>query len=163
MNVRLLTETSLLAALITVTGAIKLPGLLPGTEFQLSAPLAVAICAAFGFQKYFLAGILSSAAGLLLGTQTLFNVYVAMVFRLVAGAVVTFGGAAWLPVLLAGPLGSAAARLSLAAFLGQAAWPLLAAALPGMVYTALAAWPLTQLLRRVRRQTERVASHALQR
>ena len=51
MSIRFLTETALLGALITITGAIKLPGLLPGTEFQLSAPLAVAICAAFGFKK----------------------------------------------------------------------------------------------------------------
>ena len=163
MPIRFLTETALLGALITITGAIKLPGLLPGTEFQLSAPLAVAVCAAFGFKKYIIAGILSSAVGLLLGTQTLFNVYVAMIFRLVVGGVLACGGTSWFLVLLAGPLGSAAARLSLALFLGQAAWPLLAAALPGMAYTAIAAWPLTQLLRRVRSQCERSVRHAFQR
>ena len=43
-----LTHIGLLAALITVTGAIKIPSLLPGLEFQLSAPIAVAICYAFG-------------------------------------------------------------------------------------------------------------------
>ena len=105
MPIRFLTETALLGALITITGAIKLPGLLPGTEFQLSAPLAVAICAAFGFKKYIIAGILSSAVGLLLGTQTLFNVYVAMIFRLVVGGVLSCGGTSGLwcfsPVLLA--------------------------------------------------------------
>ncbi|MBP2656526.1 MAG: hypothetical protein H6Q73_4095 [Firmicutes bacterium] len=41
-GVHQLTEIGLLTALITISGAVKLPGLMPGTEFQLSAPLAVA-------------------------------------------------------------------------------------------------------------------------
>ena len=37
--------------MITVLGAIKIPNIIPGIEFQLSAPLAVAICAVFGFKN----------------------------------------------------------------------------------------------------------------
>ena len=36
--------TALLAVLIAVSGTFRIPGIVPGTEFQLSAPIAVAIC-----------------------------------------------------------------------------------------------------------------------
>lgn len=162
-NVRTLTETALLIALIAVIGAVKLPGLVPGTEFQLSAPLAVAICAVFGFKRYIIAGILASAISLALGTSNLLNVFIAMVFRLTVGGLLTAFGTSWPVVSLAGPVGSAVARLALGGLLGKAAIPLVIAAIPGMVYTALAAWPLTMLLSRVRRQTEKVVKHAVQR
>lgn len=162
-NVRTLTETALLVALISVTGAVKLPGLVPGTEFQLSAPLAVAICAVFGFKRYIIAGMLASAISLALGTSNLLNVFIAMVFRLTVGGLLTVFGTSWPVVTLAGPVGSAVARMALGGILGKAAIPLVIAAIPGMVYTALAAWPLTMLLVRVRRQTEKVVDHAIQR
>lgn len=162
-NVRTLTETALLVALISVTGAVKLPGLVPGTEFQLSAPLAVAICAVFGFKRYIVAGMLASAISLALGTSNLLNVFISMVFRLTVGGLLTVFGTSWPVVSLAGPVGSAVARLSLGGLLGKAAIPLVIAAIPGMVYTALAAWPLTMLLVRVRRQAEKVVDHAIQR
>ncbi|HAK74523.1 MAG TPA: hypothetical protein DCP36_15000 [Sporomusaceae bacterium] len=162
-NVRTLTETALLVALISVTGAVKLPGLVPGTEFQLSAPLAVAICAVFGFKRYIIAGILASAISLALGTSNLLNVFIAMVFRLTVGGLLTAFGTSWPVVSLAGPVGSAVARLALGGLLGKAAIPLVLAAIPGMVYTAFAAWPLTMLLGRVKRQTEKVVNHAIQR
>lgn len=160
---RWITETALLTALIAVTGAVKLPGIIPGTEFQLSAPLAVAICAVFGFSKYIIAGMLSSVIGLILGTQNMINVMIAMIFRLTVGGVLTAFGTAWPMVVIAGPIGSAAARLALAGVIGKAAVPLLLAALPGMIYTAIAAWPLTQLLKKVKAQTERVVTDAVQR
>jgi len=40
-----LAQISLLACLIIVTGMLKLPTGIPGSEFQLSAPIAVAIAA----------------------------------------------------------------------------------------------------------------------
>lgn len=162
-QVSLLTETALLAASITVTGAVKLPGLLPGTEFQLSAPLAVAICAVFGFSQYILAGMISSIAGLILGTQNLLNVGIALVFRLSAGSLLAVFSTAWPVVTIAGPVGSTVARLSLSLILEQATLPLVIAALPGMVYTALTAWPLTLLLRRVLNQARRVTDYVIQR
>jgi hypothetical protein len=151
-----LTETALLVALIAISGAIKIPGLFPGTEFQLSAPLAVAICGIFGFAKYITAGILASLIGLILGTQTVLNVVIAMIFRVVVGICLAALGTSWPVLVVAGPLGSSVARLALGGILGKAAVPLLLAAVPGMVYTALTAWPLTLLLKKVKVQTERV-------
>lgn len=163
MNSRVgwITEVGLLAAFITITGTFKLPGIFPGTEFQLSAPLAVAICAVFGFTKYITAGIVSSAAGLILGTQSLLNVGIAMIFRLTVGLIIVALGRSWPVVTLAGPVGSAVARLALGGIIGKAAIPLVVAALPGMFYTALLAWPLTAMLKRVKIRKGKVTGDAV--
>ena len=63
-----------LAAGLAVLGSFKLPGLLPGTEFQLSAPFAVALAACLGFKRYFVIGVLASLLNFMLGTHTLLNV-----------------------------------------------------------------------------------------
>lgn len=146
-----MTEIALLAALITITGAIKLPSLLPGMEFQLSAPLAVAICVVFGFKKYILAGLLSSTAGLLLGTHNLFNVAIAMQFRLVVGLVFVLFGRHYWTTALAGPLGTFTARVTLSFVVGKGVWALVAAAVPGMVFTLLTAPLLVKILDRIAR------------
>lgn len=78
-------ETALLAVLIAVSGTFRIPGIVPGTEFQLSAPIAVAVCGVFGFKKYIIAGILASLMGLSLGTCNLLNVAIQMSFRLGKG------------------------------------------------------------------------------
>ena len=78
----------MLTALITVTGIFKIPGILPGTEFQLSAPVAVAICASFGFRRYLISGLLASAVSFVLGLQNLLNIAVAMTFRVAAGGLI---------------------------------------------------------------------------
>ncbi|CUH96820.1 putative membrane protein [Propionispora sp. 2/2-37] len=153
-RVQWITEVGLLAAFIAITGTFKLPGLIPGTEFQLSAPLAVAICAVFGFTKYLTAGMLASLAGLVLGTQSVIHVGIAIVFRVVAGLVILVAGRSLPAVVAAGPLGSLAARLVLGYILDQAAWPLVMAALPGMLFTAATAWPLTGLLSRIKERKE---------
>lgn len=160
---RWLIETALLASLITVTGAFKIPGLLPGTEFQLSAPLAVAICTVFGFAKYMTAGLISSLIGLILGTQNVFNVAIALIFRLTVGLILALFGLNKPTIILAGPAGSLIARLAMSLILGKAAIPLAIAALPGMAYTAIAVWPLVMLLRRVKNHTEKVLSNVVQR
>ena len=80
-------ETAMLAVLIAVSGVFRIPGLVPGTEFQLSAPIAVAICGVFGFKKYLIAGILASLLSMKMGTATILNVAVAMTFRVVVGLV----------------------------------------------------------------------------
>ncbi|MBR1552783.1 MAG: hypothetical protein IJ631_02075 [Schwartzia sp.] len=142
-------ELALLAAFITITGAFKLPGLFPGVEFQLSAPLAVAICNVFGFKKYIAAGIMASAIGMMIGTQNLFHIFIAMQFRLIVGIVLALGrGRTW-ALLMAGPVGTIVARLTLAAVLGQAAYALIAAAVPGMIFTAAAAPILAKQFRRI--------------
>ncbi|MDD4084438.1 MAG: hypothetical protein PHQ31_02735 [Acidaminococcaceae bacterium] len=148
-KIQLLAETALLAAFITISGAFKLPGLLPGTEFQLSAPLAVAVCGVFGIRKYLAAGILSSAVGLLLGTQNVFNVLIAMIFRIVVAVIYYFFGSSRFFYLASGPIASLLARLSLASVVGKAALPLVATAAPGMLYTALSAGLIAAALKKV--------------
>lgn len=44
-------QTALLAAFIAVSGSFKIPSLIPGSEFQLSAPVAVAACGIFGIKN----------------------------------------------------------------------------------------------------------------
>lgn len=156
------TEVGLLAAFITITGMFKLPSLFPGMEFQLSAPLAVAICVVFGFSKYITAGLLSSVVGLILGTQTVLNVFIALIFRFTVGIILLAFGRSWPVVMLAGPVGSAVARLALGGIVGKAVIPLLAAAVPGMIFTAVLACPLTAVLRRIKEQ-RKVTDHVMQR
>lgn len=149
--IKKLVKTALLAALLTVSGAIKLPGLFVGAEFQLSAPLAVAICAVYGFRTYFVAGMASSGIGFILGTQNLFNIFIACIFRFVAGTVIVCAGTNLPALILAGPAGTAAARIALSLFIGQAAEPFILAALPGMAYTAVCAVWITNLLRKIKK------------
>lgn len=44
-------RTALLAAFIAVSGSFKIPSLIPGSEFQLSAPVAVSACGIFGIKN----------------------------------------------------------------------------------------------------------------
>lgn len=152
MNRLELIQTALLAAFITISGAIKIPSIIPGSEFQLSAPIAVAICYIFGFKVYLIAGILSSVVGLILGTHTLLNVYIAMIFRIVVALVIFILGKNKLSLLLCGPIASTISRLSLSLFLDKLAYPLIAAAVPGMIYTMLLVIPLTLVLERIKRE-----------
>ena len=161
MNTRYMTITALLASLIAVSGSLKVPGILPGTEFQLSAPIAVAICAVYGFRQYFIAGVLASSITLILGTQTIFNVAIALLFRVTVGLVLVVGGTSFVPVVIAGPLGSFVARLCLIIIMEQAVWAVILSAVPGMVYTALTAWPLTVVLRKIVAKTEGSLTRAL--
>lgn len=156
-----MTEIALLTGMIAISGSFKIPSIIPGTEFQLSAPLAVAICVVFGFKKYIVAGVLASLIGLMLGTQNIFNVIVACIFRLVVGAVLALGPRNFWLVAIAGPIGTAVARLSLSLLVGKAAMALLLAALPGMIFTAVCAMPLVKLLERVRNISEKRLSNVI--
>ena len=149
INVRELTTLALLTAFITISGALKLPGFFPGTEFQLSAPIAVAICGVFGIKKYLIAGILSSLLGLILGTQIIFSVMIAMIFRVVVALIFYFIGDSKIFYIISGPLGTLVARLCMSVIVGKAAMLLIIAALPGMVYTALSAIFFAAVLKRI--------------
>ena len=137
-----------------------MPSNITGSEFQLSAPIAVAVCGVFGIKKYLLAGLLASTAGLLLGTQTIFNVLIAMLFRIVVALLYAAFGKSRLFYLLSGPLASAAARLALGLIIGKAVYPLLAAALPGMAFTALTAGLLASVLEKALLLTNRNAQRS---
>lgn len=132
-----LTFTAFLSMLILISGSLKIPSPIIGGEFQLSAPIAVLICCYFGFRRYLLAGIMASILSLLLGTATVFNVLIAMIFRLVAGSVITLGSRSLLIIALSGPLGTLAARMVMGQIINVDWQILAAAAVPGMIFTAL--------------------------
>ena len=123
---------ALLSAILAILGTFKIPGIIPGTEFQLSAPFAVCIAACLGFKRYFGIGIVASVINLLMGTHTLLNVTVAMVFRIVAGGII-----ALCPLVVSGPIGTMAGRVVLSQILHTSPMALIVAAVPGMIFTAV--------------------------
>ncbi|WP_245676676.1 hypothetical protein [Bacillus solimangrovi] len=143
---------SLLAGLIIVTGMIKIPSFVPGSEFQISAPISVAIVAVFGFWRYIWAGVMASSILFLLGLHTILNVEISMIFRIVVGGIVSVFGTSFPVLIMAGPIGSFVARLGLAKTLDVTPWPLIIAAVPGMVFTMLAVIPLTKVLKKVTKE-----------
>ena len=151
-NIRYITEIAILTAMITVLGAIKIPNVIPGIEFQLSAPLAVAICAVFGFKKYIISGCLSSLIGLALGTQTILNVMIAMQFRLIVGLILWMCHNHMIGIMISGPIASALARLTLSIYIGKAALPIVALAVPGMIFTVLMSPEIVKVIRKVHSQ-----------
>ena len=122
-------ETALLAVLIAVSGTFRIPGIVPGTEFQLSAPIAVAICGVFGFKKYITAG---------------------MSFRLGVGAIWLLIGSGKLFYIISGPIGTALARVVMYFLLGKGLTLMLIAAAPGMAFTAATAWIFAKVFKRCR-------------
>ena len=151
-NIRYITEIAILTAMITVLGAIKIPNIIPGIEFQLSAPLAVAICAVFGFKKYIISGCLSSLIGLALGTQSILNVMIAMQFRLIVGLILWMCQNHMIGIMISGPIASALARLSLSLYIGKAALPMIALAVPGMIFTVIMAPVFVKVFRKIHSQ-----------
>lgn len=67
----------------------------------------------FGFKKYFTAGVISSAVLFLLGMHTIIHVAIAMIFRLVVGAIIAAFGRNAITISVAGPLATLTARLVL--------------------------------------------------
>lgn len=146
-----LAVTAMLAAVLAVLGTFKIPAIVPGAEFQLSAPFALCLAACFGFRRYFTIGILASAINLLLGTHTILNVAIAMIFRLIAGGLIALLGARPVPLVISGPVGTAAGRLALAAIIHTSPLLLLAGAAPGMIATAILTPILYPIMKRILR------------
>lgn len=145
-------EIAILTAMISILGSIKLPNIIPGIEFQLSAPLAVAICSIFGFKKYIISGILSSIICLILGTQTLLNVAIAMQFRLIVGLLLYLSQNHLYMIILAGPIASILARLSLFLFLGNLgtlSFSIILFTFPGLIFTAIASPILVNIFKKI--------------
>lgn len=157
-KIREMTVTALLATLLAVFGMFKLPSIIPGGEFQLSAPFAVCIAACFGFKRYLRIGILASAINLILSTHTIMNVTIAMIFRLVAGGILLIFGVNPLTIVISGPLGTVAGRVVLGGISGTNPLALIAAAVPGMVFTAVGAAVIYPVMKRlVRREAAALA------
>ena len=148
-----LTTTALLGVVILLSGSMKIPSPVAGGEFQLSAPIAVLICACFGFKRYIIAGLLASALGMMLGIHNIFSVIIQMCFRVVAGGTMALMGTNLLTVIVSGPLGTLFARIVMWQVTGVSWLVLTAAAAPGMIFTAVTAGvlykPAQKLLHRV--------------
>lgn len=153
MNVREIVLIALLAVLITVSSTIKIPSPFAGAEFQMSAPIAVVICAYFGFKKYFIAGVVSSAVGFMLGTQTILNIVIALTFRLVVGIVLFIAGPGFIPISLSGLLGSIAARGVITLLIGKGFTAMVIVAIPGLVFTMIVSWPLYKIVKKTMSRT----------
>lgn len=139
-------------AILIILGMIKIPSFLPGAEFQLSAPYAICLASFVGFQRYLCIGVCSSLIQLMLGTHTVWNVMIAMVFRVAAGLILTVLPHKKIVLAAAGPIGTIAARIVLAMVMQVPVMPLLLAAAPGMVFTGIAVFvmmPMFQLVHRV--------------
>ena len=148
-----ITLVAILAVVIAISGTFKLPGLIPGTEFQMSAPIAIGICATFGFKRYITAGVLASVINLLMGTHTILNVIVAMVFRIVAGSIIGYLGTGLIIVSMAGPIGTIVGRVAMSYIVGTPIKVLLAAALPGMIYTLLSSYFIYKAIDKIVKKT----------
>ena len=149
-TVRGISETALLSVLIAVSGAFKIPGFVPGSEFQMSAPIAVAVCGVYGAKKYIVAGLIASGLSLALGTHSFFNVLVAMTFRLVVALTWTFLGSGKIFYTFSGPMGTIAARGVVALLLGKGFYALAVAAFPGIIFTMATSCFFAKLLRHCR-------------
>lgn len=147
-DVRRLTLDGMLTAILVILGMIKLPSIIPGAEFQLSAPYAVVLASFVGFYRYLGIGMCASAIQLLLGTHTIYNVVVALVFRIVAGLIIKFCPKKEAIIAIAGPLGTACARIVMSLILFVPVLPLLVAAVPGMIFTAFVAVVLRRILKK---------------
>lgn len=150
VTVRDISETALLSVLIAVSGFFKIPGFVPGSEFQMSAPLAVAVCGIYGAEKYIAAGLIASSLSLALGTHTFFNVLVAMTFRLVVALTWTFLGSGKIFYTFSGPMGTIAARGVVALLLGKGFYALAVAAFPGIIFTMATSCFFAGLIERCR-------------
>lgn len=144
-----LIKISFLSVILTVFSFIKLPGIIPGTEFQVSAPVAVAICSVFGFQTYITCGIISSIVTFFLGTHTLLNIINSFIFRLVVGLILCLFKKNIFSISISGPIGSLVSRIILSVITKASFVPLLMSALPGMIYTFFTAYPITKVFEKI--------------
>lgn len=108
-----ITQISVIAAILTILAVLKIPSIIPGLDFQLSAPAALLILAFFGIKKYFLGGLLSSVLLLIFGVFNPINVIISIIFRVIAIAVVYLLKINVLSLVLASVLGSLVSRLIL--------------------------------------------------
>lgn len=146
---REITLVALLAVIIAISGTFKIPGIIPGTEFQMSAPIAIGICATFGFKRYITAGVIASFINLVMGTHTILNVIVAMVFRIVAGGIIGYLGTSLIIISIAGPIGTIIGRIVMSFIVGTQLKVLVLSALPGMIYTMISSYFIYKVIERI--------------
>ena len=149
LMVKNLAIDGVMAALLFLMGLFKIPAFLPGTEFQISAPYAVAIAKNRGFAKYLLIGIAASIVGFCLGLQNIYHVITAMIYRVVVGAIIAVFPDSRVAAVVSGPCGSFVSRVVLGLILHTSIGTLLLFAAPGMMFTAITAPIITKLMEKL--------------
>lgn len=149
LRVKELTIDGMMAILLFLTGLFKIPSIIPGTEFQLSAPLAVSIAKNRGFKRYLMIGIVASICGFALGLQNIFNIMIAMIYRIVAGSIITIFKNSKTALIISGPCGTFVSRIVLGIVLRTNVWFLVLYAIPGMIFTAITAPIITKCMDRI--------------
>ncbi|WP_455258194.1 hypothetical protein [Peptoniphilus asaccharolyticus] len=137
MKARELSLLSILSIIILLSGTFKIPSPFIGSEFQLSAPIAILIVYIFGFKKYLISGVVSSIMAFALGFATLPNIVVAMVFRICVGVGTLIFKNRRIGFLIIGPASSFVARIVLSKILGVNLLALLIPSIFGMCFTVI--------------------------
>lgn len=137
-----ITQISCIAAILSIFAMIKLPSIIPGMEFQLSAPVSLLILAFFGIKKYFIGGLLSSFILLALGIFNPINIIISIIFRLVAILIVYLFKTNVFSLIISGVLGSVISRIILSQILDLPLLIILINALPGIIFTILTVVPI---------------------
>lgn len=137
MKVKKISLLSILSIFIVVSGMFKIPNFVTGSEFQLSAPIAVLIACIFGFKMYLISAIVASVISFILGSATILNIIVAMVFRISIGLGVIIFKNKKVGFLFLGPFSSFISRVVLSKILNVNLWTLVVPTIPGMVFTVI--------------------------
>lgn len=90
--------------------------------------------------------------GFCLGLQNIYNVITAMVYRVVAGAIIAVFPNSRVAIVVSGPCGSFACRVVLGLILHASIGALLLFAVPGMIFTAITAPIITKLVEKLLKQ-----------
>ncbi|MRF37189.1 QueT transporter family protein [Staphylococcus sp. KY49P] len=142
MSSKEITQISCIAAILSIFAIIKMPSILPGLEFQLSAPVSLLILAIFGIKKYFIGGLLSSFILLILGIFNPINLIVSFCFRFVAILVIWFFKVNVFSLIIAAVLGSTLSRIILSQILNLPILVIVINATPGIIFTIIVLIPL---------------------
>lgn len=142
MSSKEITQISCIAAILSIFAIIKMPSIIPGLEFQLSAPVSLLILAIFGIKKYFIGGLLSSFILLILGIFNPINLIVSFCFRFVAILVIWFFKVNVFSLIIAAVLGSTLSRIILSQILNLPILVVVINATPGIIFTIIVLIPL---------------------
>lgn len=142
MSSKEITQISCIAAILSIFAIIKMPSILPGLEFQLSAPVSLLILAIFGIKKYFIGGLLSSFILLILSIFNPINLIVSFCFRFVAILVIWFFKVNVFSLIIAAVLGSTLSRIILSQILNLPILVVVINATPGIIFTIIVLIPL---------------------
>ncbi|MBF0813716.1 QueT transporter family protein [Staphylococcus sp. mip270_02] len=142
MSSKEITQISCIGAILSIFAIIKMPSILPGLEFQLSAPVSLLILAIFGIKKYFIGGLLSSFILLILGIFNPINLIVSFCFRFVAILVIWFFKVNVFSLIIAAVLGSTLSRIILSQILNLPILVVVINATPGIIFTIIVLIPL---------------------